>query len=144
MDTKNFLKITNKKFDSTPDTTTCCSIGCMFLFPVPVNSLNCFMKKTIHNELSKKNIELTSTGNCTFNVCARVSMKEQDVYDKETGEKLAYLKAKAKAVKKVKKTYKWLNEVFMPQYAEYIKSLSNHADALFSHVDEYAREKRMY
>lgn len=128
----NYIKVINKIFSVEPNGDTYCVLECKFAFPISTfNSVD--MLDSLGHMRVKKDLNFDNT----FTVVGYALLRNGDVYDKNKGEKLAYLKAKQKALKKVHRTYKWLLDKYVPQYIAQLQYLHDNALYLERHISDY-------
>lgn len=138
MDLNYFFDIEEKTFEVLEDNTTVChlTIDCFLPFSL-FNSDS--TERSLENMLIRKNMDGT-----TFKVDGYARLKKDDVFDKTQGERLAYLKAKSLALKKIRKLYEWTKETYLPQYIDMIDTMLRKTGCLENHIEDYLKREKNF
>ena len=139
MNYRNFLNVIDKHFNGDEEVTIC-FLKCELFMPFDMSLLSGDMIESITNTVQYgKNVSFEN-GKIIIKTKAYTMLKNGDTYNKSHGERLAYLKAKTKAVHKARKIYEYLVTSFIPQFHEMTCATLSKLNRLESHLSEYQHE----
>lgn len=139
MNYRNFLEVVDKQFNADDEITICFLTSELFM-PFNPAFLSGDMIESLHNTVFYgKGVEFQD-GKFVIKTKAYTVRKDGDVYNKSQGERIAYLKAKTKAVHKARKIYEYICTSFIPQFHEMTSATLNKLNHLEEHLSSYVHE----